>query len=238
MIPVCYDKNMNLGEERSTPLAGAEGRTHSISGSAPFSNFPGNSSGRNSLSRLPTAASSTESSVVALRELPSARRAPPRMTSGRSSGAEPGRTNQYSSPWSAVKPDSVSSRADTAARIEMACPRVGTMPVRPASCGSRAGAYAFVACTTCVHDTGPRGVSSCHRRASPSVGIGLTAVTGVCVCNFKDTAGEAFCASLNSQVTSLRGHSVFPGVRTAGYRAPYICKDQSSPCGYNNNENC
>jgi hypothetical protein len=144
----------------------------------------------------------TESSVVAPLDPPSAWRAPPRMTSGRSSGTEPGRTNQYSIPWLAVKPDNVSSRAGTAARIEMACPRVGTMiPVRlPAeSCGSREGAYAFVACTTCVHATVPRGVLSSHRRASPSAqgGLGLIAVTGVCVCNFKETAGEAFCASLN-----------------------------------------
>jgi hypothetical protein len=171
----------------------------------------------------------TESSVVAPLDPPSARRAPPRMTSGRSSGTELGRTNQYSIPKLAVKPDGVSSRAGTAARIDMTCPRVGTMtPVgRPAeSCGRSADAYAFVACTTCVHATELRGVCSCHRRVSPSVesALGLIVVTGVCVCNFKDTAGEASCASLNKWVTSLRGHIVFPGMRTAGYRAPYIYK--------------
>lgn len=170
---------ISLHKERSTLLAGAVGRTHSIFGSAPFSNFPGNTSGRNTLSRLPTAGSRTESSVVAFRELPSARRAPPRMISGRSSGAEPGRTNQYSIPWLAVKLDSESSRAGTAARIEIACPRVGTMPLSPPSCGSRAGAYAFVACTTWVHVTEPRSVSNHHRCASPLAGNCLTAVTGV-----------------------------------------------------------
>ena len=93
-------------------------------------------------------------------------------------------------------------------------------------CGSRADAYALVACTTCVHAKEPRGVSSCHRRApaSEQSALGLIAVTGVCVCNFNDPAGEASSASLKRWVTSFRGHIVFPGVRTAGYRAPYIYK--------------
>lgn len=90
------------------------------------------------------------------------------------------------------------------------------------SCGSREDAYALVACTTCEHATEPRVVISCHRRALPLDGLGLIAVTGVFVCNFKEIADEAFCASLNRRVTSLTGHIVFPGMRTAGYRAPYI----------------
>ena len=92
------------------------------------------------------------------------------------------------------------------------------------SCGSREDAYAFVACTTCEHATEPRVVISCHRRASPLAqgGLGLIAVTGVFVCNFNEIADEAFCASLNRRVTSLTGHIVFPGIRTAEYRAPYI----------------
>ena len=50
-------------------------------------------------------------------------------------------------------------------------------------------------------------------------------VTGVRVCRDSEKLPEALAARLYSTLTSFRGQRLLPGMSTAGYDAPYSCRE-------------
>ena len=123
MIPVCQASRSCKRYDQLNDQHHQIGRTHSISGSTPLSNFPRNTSGRNSLSRLPTTGSMTECCTprAALRET---------LTAEDNKRALVGRRARP------IIPPAVCREARRC-ELDGVSSRVGTTPVRPESWESR-----------------------------------------------------------------------------------------------------